>query len=111
MIRIRPRGPHCLAYIIQQAFYDRHDRPYEPNYYGQVNDTRMLSEDYAKQISNRIRKRYHSVPQTNGETTHLSVMDKYGNVVALTQSIERVYGSFELTPQTWVSLQQLYVGV
>jgi gamma-glutamyltranspeptidase/glutathione hydrolase len=33
-----------------------------------------------------------------GETTHLSVMDAEGNVVGLTQSIERVYGAAVATP-------------
>ncbi len=37
--------------------------------------------------------------ETRGETTHLSVMDGEGNAVALTQSIERVYGSFEASPE------------
>ena len=37
--------------------------------------------------------------QTSGETTHLSVMDSEGNTVALTQSIENVYGSCAASPQ------------
>jgi gamma-glutamyltranspeptidase/glutathione hydrolase len=94
-----PEGAALLAHVIQQAYIDRHDRPYEPNFYGQVNDTKMLSEDYAKLVSGKIRRRLKSPPKTSGETTHLSVMDKEGNVVALTQSIERVYGSFEATPE------------
>lgn len=94
-----PRGATLLAHVIQQAYFDRHDRPYEPNYYGQVNDTKMMSEDYAKLVSGKIRRKIRRPPKTGGETTHLSVMDKDGNVVALTQSIERVYGSFEATPE------------
>lgn len=94
-----PEGAAFLAHTIQQAYFDRRDRPYEPNFYGQVNDTKMLSEDYAKLVAGKVRRLMRRPPKTNGETTHLSVMDREGNVVALTQSIERVYGSFESTPE------------
>lgn len=89
-----PRGAMLLAEIIRRAQLDRRDRPFEPNFYPQVQDRRMMSSEYAKLVSQQI----HSRLKTKGETTHLSVMDKKGNVVALTQSIERVYGAKVATP-------------
>ena len=83
------RGALTLAHVIQQAFLDRSDRPYDPNFYAQVSRKRMISIEYARKISKQIRRQI----RTRGETTHLSVMDRFGNVVALTQSIERVYGA------------------
>lgn len=88
-----PRGALWLTQVIQQAFRDRSDRPFDPNFYAQVSRKRMLSVDYARKVSKQIRKQI----RTHGETTHLSVMDRLGNVVALTQSIERVYGSCAAT--------------
>ena len=38
-------------------------------------------------------------PPGNGETTHLSVMSSDGDAVALTQSIENVYGSCAASPE------------
>jgi gamma-glutamyltranspeptidase/glutathione hydrolase len=84
-------GVVTMAEVIRRAFLDRRDRPFDPDFYPQVEDRRMLSEDYAKLVANQIRRRIKS----KGETTHLSVMDRSGNVVALTQSIERVFGSYE----------------
>ena len=55
----------------------------------------MVSSEYAKLAASQIKSRI----KTTGETTHLSVMDKNGNVVALTQSIERVYGAKTVTPE------------
>jgi len=89
------RGAICLAHVIQQAFRDRSDRPFDPNFYAQVSRKRMLSIDYAQRVSKTIRKQI----RTHGDTTHLSVMDRFGNVVALTQSIERVYGACVATPE------------
>jgi gamma-glutamyltranspeptidase/glutathione hydrolase len=86
-----PRGALLLARVMRQAYRDRRDRPFDPNFYAQVSDKKMISTDYAKRVSRRIR--------SHGETTHLSVMDKYGNVVGLTQSIERVFGSAAVTPE------------
>lgn len=90
-----PRGALLLSYVIQQAFRDRSDRPFDPNFYAQVTKKKMLSSEYARAVARTIRRRIRS----QGETTHLSVMDKDGNVVALTQSIERIFGACVATPK------------
>lgn len=87
-------GSIAMAEIIRRAFIDRRDRPFDPNYYPQVQARRMLSQDYASLVARQIRRRI----QSGGETTHLSIMDRAGNVVALTQSIERVFGACVATP-------------
>lgn len=88
-------GALLLTEIIRRVQLDRRDRPFEPNFYPQVQDRRMLSQKYAKIVSGQIHSRINSP----GETTHLSVMDKDLNVVALTQSIERVYGAKAASPE------------
>jgi len=89
----RPRGAWILAELIRRANLERQDRPFDPNYFPQVDKKRFLSEDYAKLVARQIRSRI----RTPGETTHLSVMDRSGNTVGLTQSIEGVYGSRSAT--------------
>jgi gamma-glutamyltranspeptidase/glutathione hydrolase len=88
-------GALILAEVIRRAFLDRQDRPFEPNFFPQVSGGKMLKPDYAKSLARQVQKRV----KTRGETTHLSVMDREGNVVALTQSIERVYGSCCAAPE------------
>ena len=90
-----PQGALLLAEIMRRAQLDRRDRPFDPSFYPQIQDCRMLSNDYAGRVAGLIKKR---IP-TSGETTHLSVMDRNGNVVSLTQSIERVYGSKVVNPR------------
>ena len=89
-------GAVLLAETIRRAFIDRADRPFDPNFYSQVTEKRMLRDDYARELATAIGKRYLL---GRGETTHLSVMDRAGNAVALTQSIENVYGSCAATPE------------
>ncbi len=88
-----PEGARLFAEIIQHCLRDRHDRPFEPAFYAQTKVKKLLTEDYAKEVARAIKRRI----KTKGDTTHLSVMDKEGNAVGLTQSIERVFGSCVLT--------------
>ncbi|MBW2506442.1 MAG: gamma-glutamyltransferase [Deltaproteobacteria bacterium] len=92
-----PKGALLLSEIIRRANLDRQDRPFDPNFYPQVQGKRMLTEEYADLVAKQIKKRLKK--NKGDDTTHLSVMDSSGNVVSLTQSIERVYGSFEASPK------------
>jgi gamma-glutamyltranspeptidase/glutathione hydrolase len=91
-----PEGALILAEAIRRAQLDRRDRPFDPHLYHQVPVKRMLSRAYARHVAGVIRERAAS---SHGETTHLSVMDRTGSVVSLTQSIERVFGSFAASPE------------
>ncbi len=98
--RDKLRRAHLLAEIFRKALLERSDRPFDPNFYPQVTDKEMLDSDYARKcINDIIRSVDPGLPiretedERTGETTHLSVIDKNGIAVSLTQSIERVYGS------------------
>jgi len=91
-----PHGALLLAETIQRAQLDRHDRPFDPHFYWQISGTRMINPEYAEDLAKDFRGR---VTEDHGETTHLSVMDRHGNAVGLTQSIERVFGSYTVCPE------------
>jgi gamma-glutamyltranspeptidase/glutathione hydrolase len=90
-----PVGAQLLAEVVRRAFLDRRDRPFDPAFFAQVDERRMLDPEYARRAARQIRRRVRS----HGETTHVSVMDRFGNVVALTQSIENVFGACVAHPE------------
>lgn len=79
-------GAVTLASIIRMVRQNRR-RHYEEVREGRSPPDRM-SREYAVASAREIR----------GETTHLSVMDRDGNTVALTQSLERTFGAKVVTP-------------
>lgn len=92
---------HLLASVFRKALRERSDRPYDPQFYAQVTEKEMLSRVFAQRCIKEIVKRVDKAilsslitfDEFSGETTHLSVIDRNGIAVSLTQSIERVYGS------------------
>ncbi len=92
---------HLLASVFRKALRERSDRPYDPQFYAQVTEKEMLSRIFAQRCIREIVKRVDKAilsslitfDELSGETTHLSVIDRHGIAVSLTQSIERVYGS------------------
>ncbi len=89
---------HFLAETFRKALLYRTQRRFDPITYHQVDDKIHLSTRFAKSLTESIKNvidpslPLHDVPDVE-DTTHLSVMDKDGNAVGITQSIELVYGS------------------
>jgi gamma-glutamyltranspeptidase/glutathione hydrolase len=91
-----------FIHILRKTLLERSDRPYDPNFFQQTqHEEDMLDPLYAREclleiLSDVDRSVLPFIPtedELTGETTHLSVIDKNGVAVSLTQSIERVYGS------------------
>ncbi|MDY6863742.1 MAG: gamma-glutamyltransferase [Thermodesulfobacteriota bacterium] len=94
-----PKSYHFIAEIFRKAFLYRKQRPYDPNTFFQISDQKMISHSFARQQAKSIRDMIDPTlpivepPDEETETTHLSVMDKEGNAIGITQSIELTYGS------------------
>ncbi|MFO7889508.1 MAG: gamma-glutamyltransferase [bacterium] len=91
---------HILAEIFRNVLLERSDRPFNANFYPQVNEKEMLSRSFTRKTIKKILSTAaptlpikETEDEYAGETTHLSVIDSKGMTVSLTQSIERVYGS------------------
>ncbi len=105
---IRPKDLHkdeikralFLVEVFRKALLERSDRPFDPNFYPQVEEKNMLSKKFVYHCVQDITRAFHihmpireTEDELSGETTHLSVIDRDGIAVSLTQSIEKVYGS------------------
>lgn len=95
-----PAGAVILALAFRFALNYRQRMPVSPDHYLQSVSQMMVDKGYASEITKRIRDIHKlalqdtfAAPPVSGETTHLSVTDKDGNTVGITQSVELVFGS------------------
>lgn len=110
-----PEGAVLIAAIIRQARRDRRAFGCKTGPRGLAEAAELLTRKYASKTLEQIRAEIAKVSSgvtainqsgATGETSHVSVMDRWGNVVAMTLSIERSFGSAVVTP----SLGFLYNG-
>jgi len=101
---------HLLASTMKMAFEDRAENFGDSDFYD-VPVERLISMEYADQQAARFnpdgqvqaRADHAQVPDDDG-TTHISVIDKYGNAIAITQTINTLFGSKITVPGTGIVL-------
>ncbi len=91
---------HLMAEAMRYAYADRSEYLGDPDFV-KVPQKELMSKDYAKQIYAKIGPKATpsaevrpglTLPEGT-HTTHYSVADKYGNAVAVTYTINALYGS------------------
>jgi gamma-glutamyltranspeptidase/glutathione hydrolase len=91
---------HRVAETMRRAFADRARYLGDPEFNADMPIVKLTSKDYAEQLRRTIRADRASAstperfewPAEGGQTTHLSVMDRDRNAVALTYTLEDGYG-------------------
>ncbi|MET0501895.1 MAG: gamma-glutamyltransferase [Candidatus Binatia bacterium] len=103
---------HLVAETMKYAFADRAQYLGDPDFVKAPLST-LLSKDYAAWIRGRISSaktyppKYYGLTNLKteqGGTTHLSVLDRFGNAVACTLSVNTRFGSKILVPKTGIVL-------
>lgn len=94
----KPQSYHFVTETFRKALLYRTQRKFNPRTYHQVDEKTHLGRAFARTLSKSIRDSIDpDLPLKEAldieDTTHLSVMDKEGNAIGITQSIELVYGS------------------
>jgi gamma-glutamyltranspeptidase / glutathione hydrolase len=100
------RTIHLMAEAMRRAFADRARYIGDPEFNPGMPVERLISSDYAAELRKTIREDRASTsspdsfvwPAESEETTHLSVVDKDRNAVALTYTLEYGYGSAIVVP-------------
>jgi len=101
---------HLLASTMKLAFEDRAAHFGDQDFYP-VPVEQLVSGTYADKQAARINPDGQVTAQLDGPqvpddagTTHISVLDKYGNAVAITQTINTIFGSKITVPGTGIVL-------
>jgi gamma-glutamyltranspeptidase/glutathione hydrolase len=101
-----PAAIHLVAEALRRAFADRAQFLGDPAFNPGLPLTRLLSKEYAAELRATIHRDRASVSsverftwaQDHPETTHLSVLDRRGNAVSLTYTLEDSYGLKRIVP-------------
>jgi gamma-glutamyltranspeptidase/glutathione hydrolase len=105
---VKKWGPNSLPYIhhfceaLRFVFADRSRYLGDPDFIS-IPVAELISKKYASQIASRIKPnslqdsypygRFDEGESDSGNTTHVCVIDKKGNIVSLTQTINYFFGS------------------
>lgn len=106
-----PESWHIWAESMKQAFADRAEYMGDTSYV-KVPLKGLTSKEYAKEVVKKIDlekagkdiKIGDPSKYESGSTTHFSVMDKDGNMVAVTQTINYFFGSGVVVPGTGIMM-------
>lgn len=116
-----PRTIHLTASAMQQAFVDRATFLGDADFI-EVPVEKLISKKYASLVRSKISLDYarkqnevvamdlqllqsmEAIDQESNETTHFTIMDKEGNVVTSTQTINGYFGSAVVVPGTGMLL-------
>jgi gamma-glutamyltranspeptidase/glutathione hydrolase len=101
-----PATVHLVSEALRRAFADRAQVMGDPGFNPKLPLDRLLSKAYAADLRATIRLDRASVsapdrftwPKDHPETTHLSVVDRRGNAVSLTYTLEESYGLARIVP-------------
>ena len=98
------QGSHYIIEAMRYAFFDRNNELGDPDFVKNPID-RLLTKEYAEQIRKKIQANQAgslSAPaaKEGGQTTHYSVVDRWGNAVAVTYTINRFFGSYMIAGDT-----------
>jgi gamma-glutamyltranspeptidase/glutathione hydrolase len=99
---------HAMAEVEKLVYADRAKHLGDPDFYQipieellsaeYLNDRRKLVNMYSATPSSQIESGKFSVVPVSEETTHISVVDSYGNAVSLTTTLNLGYGSKVVVP-------------
>lgn len=99
---------HVMAEAMRHAFMDRNTYLGDPAFVNNPLD-RLLSKDYAAAIRDKIQPNRATPssevqpgaePHEKTETTHYSVVDRHGNAVSVTYTINGSFGAAVIAPGT-----------
>jgi gamma-glutamyltranspeptidase/glutathione hydrolase len=103
---------HLITEAMKHAFADRAQYLGDPDFV-KAPISMLMSKDYAGQLRERISPVKTNPPKyygsgnfkaERGGTTHFSVLDRFGNAVACTLSVNTRFGSKILVPKTGIVL-------